>query len=63
LKFRLSSTTNIEAFGEADYFSDVGTAHMPDNKPASGDVARVDTDEFWELRSGLRLNFGFGPPN
>jgi hypothetical protein len=63
LKFRLSSTTNIEAFGEADYFSDVGTAHMPDNKPANGDVARVDTDEFWELRSGLRLNFGFGPPN
>ncbi len=61
LKFRLSSTTNLEAFSEADYFSDVGTAHIADNQLSSGDVSRVDTDDLWELRSGLRLNIGFGP--
>ena len=61
MKFRLSSTTNLEAFSEADYFSDVGTAHIADNQLSSGDVSRVDTDDLWELRSGLRLNIGFGP--
>ncbi len=60
LKFRLSPGANIEAFSEADYFSDIGTAHMPDNQPSSGDLASVDTDDLWELRSGLRLNIGFG---
>jgi hypothetical protein len=59
LKFRLSSTANLETFAEADYFSDVGTASMPINLPGVSAAAHTDTTDLWELRAGARLTIGF----
>lgn len=60
LKFKLAPNANFEAFGEADYFSDVGTAHMSTNQQNTF-VSHVDTDDLWELRAGIRLTLGLGP--
>lgn len=62
LKFKVSSSTLLEGFAEADYFSDVPTAHLSSNDPAGGYVSHVQDDDLWELRTGLRLTLGFGPP-
>jgi hypothetical protein len=63
LKFKLTTAATLEAFGEADYFSDVGTAHLADNQPTSGDTSYVDTDDLWELRTGVRITIGLGGSN
>jgi hypothetical protein len=64
LKYKLSPTSNIEGFAEADYFSKVPTAHLSSNSSAGGYESHVQDDDLWDLRTGLRLTFGFGPaPN
>ncbi|HEX2840439.1 hypothetical protein [Hyphomicrobium sp.] len=60
LKFKISSTAQLEGFAEADYFSDVPTAHLTSNDPSGGLVSHVQSDDLWELRSGLRLTLGLG---
>lgn len=60
LKFRLSSTANLETFAEADYFSDVGTALLANNQPGDGTSSRTGTTDLWELRAGARVTIGFG---
>ncbi len=61
LKYKLSPTSNIEGFAEADYFSKVPTAHLSSNSSAGGYESHVQDDDLWDLRTGLRLTFGFGP--
>ncbi len=63
LKFRLSSTANLETFAEADYFSDVGTAAMANNQPGDSTSSRTDTSDLWELRAGARVTVGFDTAN
>ena len=63
LKFRLSANANLETFGEADYFSDVGTANIVNNQPTNSYVSHVDTDDLFEVRTGARITIGFGPAN
>lgn len=60
LKFKLSSNANLETYGEADYFSDVGTANIVNNQPTNSYVSFVETDDLWELRAGARVTVGFG---
>ncbi|MBU1212257.1 MAG: hypothetical protein KJ587_13415 [Alphaproteobacteria bacterium] len=62
LKFKISDTSRIETFAEADYFSAVGTAAFSNANPANGRASRVDIDDMWELRAGARLTIGFGSP-
>jgi hypothetical protein len=63
LKLKLAPATTLEAFSEADYFSDVGTAHLADNQATSGDVSYVETDDLVEVRTGLRLTIGLNGGN
>lgn len=58
LKFQLGSNSNIETFAEADYFSHVGTARMPNNQPGDTTAASTGTTDLWELRGGARLTIG-----
>lgn len=60
-KFKLTSAAFLETFAEADYFSDVGTAHTANNQPGDTTASHSDTTDLWELRAGARLTFGFGP--
>lgn len=60
LKYKLSPTSNIEGFAEADYFSKVPTAHLSSNSSAGGYESHVQDDDLWDLRTGLRLTFGLG---
>lgn len=60
LKIKIAPQTLFEGFAEADYFSDVPTAHMTSNDPAGGFVSHVSDDDLWELRAGARLTVGFG---
>jgi hypothetical protein len=60
LKFKLTSTVNLETFAEADYFSDVATAHTASNH-ADGSVSHTESTDLWELKAGARITIGFGP--
>lgn len=60
LKFKVSSATLLEGFAEADYFSNVPTAHLTSNATTGGFVSHVQDDELWEFRTGLRLTVGLG---
>jgi len=57
LKFRLGTGGRLETFAEADYFSDVGTVHLPSNTLQASRPANADADDLWELRAGARLTF------
>jgi hypothetical protein len=57
LKFKLGTGARLETFAEADYFSDVGTIHLPSNTLKSSSPANSDADDLWELRAGARLTF------
>ena len=57
LKFRLGNGSRLETFAEADYFSDVGTIHLPSNTLNASKPANSDSDDLWELRAGARLTF------
>ncbi|WP_156827297.1 hypothetical protein [Hyphomicrobium zavarzinii] len=59
LKVKLSQTANLEGFAEADYFSNVPTAHLTSNKIV-GLESHVQDDDLWELRTGLRITIGLG---
>lgn len=61
LKLKIAPSTLLEGFAEADYFSNVPTAHLTSNSPAGGYVSHVQDDDLWELRTGVRLTLGFGP--
>lgn len=61
LKVKVAPQTLLEGFAQADYFSDVPTAHLMSNQPAGGYVSHVEDDDLWELRAGLRLTLGLGP--
>ena len=58
LKFRLSEIANLETFAEADYFSDVGTAHMANNQPGDTTASHTGSTDLFELRAGARLSIG-----
>lgn len=60
LKFKLSEKALLETFAEADYFSHVGRASFADANPATSAASRVDVDDMWELRAGVRFTLGFG---
>jgi hypothetical protein len=57
LKFKLGNGSRLETFAEADYFSDVGTVHLPSNTLNASSPANADADDLWELRAGARLTF------
>jgi hypothetical protein len=57
LKFKLGTGARLETFAEADYFSDVGTIHLPSNTLNASQPANSDSDHLWELRAGARLTF------
>lgn len=61
LKLKLAPSTLLEGFAEADYFSDMPTAHLTSNLTTGGYVSHVEDDDLWELRTGLRLTVGLGP--
>ena len=63
LKFKLGSDANLETFAEADYFSDVGTARFSNSDASDNTASRVETDDLWEVRTGLRLTIGLGGGN
>lgn len=63
LKFKLTPTANLETFGEADYFSDIGTARFSNNQPGDGNPSFTGTTDLWELRAGARVTIGFGSAN
>jgi hypothetical protein len=60
LKLKITSTTLLEGFAEADYFSDVPSTHLSSNDRNEGYVSHVTEDDLWELRTGLRLTVGLG---
>ena len=57
LKFKLGTGARLETFAEADYFSDVGTIHLPSNTLSASKPANSDAEDLWELRAGARLTF------
>jgi hypothetical protein len=59
-KLKLAPSALVEGFAEADYFSDVPTAHLTSNQTSGGFVSHVDEDDLWELKTGLRLTIGLG---
>ena len=59
MKFRVLDNGFLELFGEADYFSDVGTANLPSNRAATLKAASVGTEDLWDLRAGIRLTMAF----
>ena len=61
LKFKLTSTANLETFAEADYFSDAGHANTANNQPGDTTVSHTGSTDLWELRAGARITIGFGP--
>jgi hypothetical protein len=61
VKFKLAPSATLTAYSEADYLSAVGTADLADNQPTTETSSRLDIEEAWELRSGLRITLGFGP--
>jgi hypothetical protein len=61
LKVKVAPSALLEGFAEADYFSNVPSAHLTSNDPSGGFVSHVQDDDLWELRTGLRLTLGFGP--
>ncbi len=63
LKFKISEDANLETFAEADYFSDAGTANMPNNQAGDATPASTSTTDLWELRAGARLTFAFTSAN
>lgn len=63
LKYKLSAASTLEGFAEADYFSNVPTAHLSSNSSAGGYESHVQDDDLWELRTGLRLTVGLGSAN
>ncbi len=60
LKFKLGAASFLETFAEADYFSDVGTAHFSNSNPTDATASHVEADDLWELRVGGRLTVGLG---
>lgn len=60
LKFKLGEASHLETFAEADYFSAVGRARFSNSSPTNGAASRVDVDDMWELRAGVRWTVGFG---
>ncbi len=63
LKFKPWQGARLETFVEADYFSDIGTAHTADNNPVVDATSLVATDDLWELKAGARLTIGLGNGN
>ncbi len=63
LKFILAPASFLETFAEADYFSDVATAHFSNSRPTDNTPSRIGTDDLWELRAGARLTIGLGSGN
>lgn len=62
VKFKILPSARLEAFADAEYFSDVGSARFSDNDaPANTiDPSGVETEDLWELRAGARLTIGLG---
>ena len=58
LKFRLAPSVILTSFAEADYFSAVGSARLPDNQFGSAATSRVETADEWDLRGGVRVSVG-----
>ena len=63
VKFKITEAANLETFAEADYFTDVGSAHMADNQPSNAVSSFTSTTDLWELRAGARLTFAFTSAN
>lgn len=61
LKFKLTSNANLETFAEADYFSDVASAHTANNQPGDTTASHTVSDSQWEFRAGARVTIGLGP--
>ena len=59
VKFRVVDNGFLELFGDADYFSAVGTAKLPSNRAATLQRASVGTEDMWDLRAGARLTLAF----
>lgn len=60
LKFKLTDGAVLEAFTEADYFSDAGTSAIANNQPNDETESHVGNTDLWELRSGARITFVLG---
>lgn len=60
VKLRVAPTALITGFVEADYFSAVGAARLPDNQFTSATTSEIGIDDAWELRTGARLSIGLG---
>ena len=59
VKVKAWEGASVTAFGSADYWSDTQVAVLPTNDPnILGDAARIDTDDLWDLRAGVRLTVG-----
>jgi hypothetical protein len=59
-KAKITAATLLEGFAEADYFSDVPTAHLTNNQTTGGYISHVQEDDLFEVRTGLRLTVGLG---
>lgn len=55
LKFQAGAGSIFSAFVKGDYWSDVPVADMTNQNPAVFDPSRLDSDEAWELRAGVRM--------
>lgn len=60
IKVDLAPGVKLTGFIEADYFSDVAGAQLPDTQLGSATTSRVASEDVWELNTGLRLSFGLG---
>lgn len=60
VKVRVTDTTMLTGFAEADYLSDVGAAKLPDNNFFTTAPARVSTDDAWDFKAGARISIGVG---
>lgn len=58
LKFKLTEAVTLTGYGEATYFSAVGSASLPDNQFVTATTSSVDISDSWELRAGVRLSIG-----
>lgn len=60
VKFKITPGANLEAFTEADYFSNAGTSELSNNQPLDETPSHVGSTDVIELRSGIRLTLQLG---
>lgn len=60
LKIKLAPGALMEAFTEADYFSDTGTGQLANNLSPDETPSHLGSDHLWELRAGARLTLQLG---